>query len=74
QIAAYGRSHVRISKSVRNERTLTAVQHVVGPDREQELARMIGGADVSAVVVASAREMLETRAGRPSSLRRRKRT
>jgi len=74
QIAAYGRAHVRISKSIKNDRTLTAVQHVAGPDREQELARMIGGVDISDVVVASAREMLETRAGRPSSLRRRKRT
>jgi DNA repair protein RecN (Recombination protein N) len=74
QIAAYGRAHVRISKSIKNDRTLTAVQQIAGVEREQELARMIGGADVSEVVVASAREMLENRAGRPSSLRRRKRT
>ncbi|HXG56620.1 MAG TPA: DNA repair protein RecN [Vicinamibacterales bacterium] len=74
QIAAYGRSHVRISKAIKRDRTLTEVAHVTGTDREQELARMIGGADVSAVVVASAREMLETRNTRPSSLRRRKRT
>jgi len=74
QIAAYGQAHVRISKSVRNDRTVTAVQQILGAEREQELARMIGGADISEVVVASAREMLENRAGRPSSLRRRKRT
>ena len=74
QIAAYGQAHVRISKSVRNDRTVTAVQQILGVEREQELARMIGGADISEVVVASAREMLENRAGRPSSLRRRKRT
>jgi DNA repair protein RecN (Recombination protein N) len=74
QIAAYGGAHVRISKSIRNDRTLTAVQRIAGVEREQELARMIGGADISEVVVASAREMLENRAGRPSSLRRRKRT
>ncbi|MBA3297258.1 MAG: DNA repair protein RecN, partial [Acidobacteria bacterium] len=72
QIAAYARSHVRISKSVKRDRTVTEIARVAGTDREQELARMIGGADVSAVVVASAREMLESRA-RPSSLRRRKR-
>jgi len=74
QIAAYGQAHVRISKSVRNDRTVTAVQQILGVEREQELARMIGGTDISEVVVASAREMLENRAGRPSSLRRRKRT
>ena len=62
QIAAYGQAHFRITKSVRRDRTVTDVIRVVGPDREQELARMIGGADISATVVASAREMLEGRA------------
>ena len=71
QIAAYGQAHVRIAKSVRRERTITEVAHVVGPEREQELARMIGGAEVSAAVMASAREMLEARSEREH---RRKRT
>jgi DNA repair protein RecN (Recombination protein N) len=62
QIAAYGQSHFRITKSVKRDRTVTDVASVVGPDREQELARMIGGADISATVVASAREMLEAKA------------
>lgn len=71
QIAAYGRAHVRIAKSVRRERTITEVAHVVGSDREQELARMIGGVDISSTVMASAREMLEARSERQQ---RRKRT
>ncbi len=58
QIAAHARAHIRITKSVRKGRTITEVAHVVGPDRERELARMIGGIDISATVVASAREML----------------
>ena len=61
QIAAYGQAHFRITKSVKRDRTVTDVARAVGPDREQELARMIGGADISAAVVASAREMLKTR-------------
>ena len=64
QIAAYANTHVRIVKSVRRDRTITEVASVAGPDREQELARMIGGAEVSAAVMASAREMLEARTGR----------
>jgi DNA repair protein RecN (Recombination protein N) len=65
QIAAYGASHVQISKSVIRDRTVTEVTHLTGPDREQELARMISGAEVSAAVIASAREMLGARtAGR----------
>ena len=64
QIAAYGQAHFRITKSVKRDRTVTDVARAVGPDREQELARMIGGADISAAVVASAREMLKTRGRR----------
>jgi DNA repair protein RecN (Recombination protein N) len=61
QIAAYGTSHYRIEKIVRGGRTITEVAAVAGPERELEIARMIGGADVSAAVKASAREMLATR-------------
>ena len=70
QIAAYGRGHVRIAKSVRRERTVTEVTRVEGPDREQELARMLGGADISAAVMASAREMLDTRSRRQTGRKR----
>ncbi len=62
QIAAYGGTHYRIVKSVRDDRTRTEVTRVEGADREAELARMIAGADVSAAVLASARDMLESRA------------
>jgi DNA repair protein RecN (Recombination protein N) len=61
QIAAYGGTHYRIEKTVRNGRTMTRVGRVEGGDREEEIARMIGGADVSATVRASAREMLKAR-------------
>ena len=61
QIAAYGATHYRIVKTVRSGRTTTDVTRVKGRDREEELARMIGGADVSPAVLASAREMLSSR-------------
>jgi DNA repair protein RecN (Recombination protein N) len=61
QIAAHGRSHFRITKAVRHDRTITEVSRMSGPDREQEMARMIGGSEVSAAVIASAREMLARR-------------
>jgi DNA repair protein RecN (Recombination protein N) len=61
QIAAYGRSHLRIVKSVRKDRTVTDVAQLTGLDREQEMARMIGGAGISATVLASAKEMLDSR-------------
>jgi DNA repair protein RecN (Recombination protein N) len=61
QIAACGRSHFRITKAVRKDRTLTDVARLEGLDREEEIARMIAGADVSAAVMTSAREMIGAR-------------
>jgi DNA repair protein RecN (Recombination protein N) len=62
QIAAYGASHFRIEKAVKGGRTSTAVARIDGLDRETEIARMMGGADVSAAVLAGAREMIEAKA------------
>jgi len=62
QIAAYGTAHFRIEKAIRGGRTSTSVTRIDGLDREAEVARMMGGADVSAAVLAGAREMLEAKA------------
>jgi DNA repair protein RecN (Recombination protein N) len=62
QIAAYGSTHFRIEKSVKGGRTSTAVAQVDGVERETEVARMMGGADVTAAVLAGAREMIEAKA------------
>jgi DNA repair protein RecN (Recombination protein N) len=61
QIAAYGGTHLSISKSVKQGRTVTRVDRLAADARRDELARMIGGNEVSAAVLASAREMLATR-------------
>ena len=70
QIAAYGQQHFRIAKTVRKDRTVTEVARLTGPDREQEMARMIGGADISTAVLASAREMLDARRRREGGRKR----
>jgi len=61
QIAAHGATHFRIEKRVRDERTVTAVSRLEDVQREEEIGRMIGGAGLSAAVIASAREMLALR-------------
>jgi len=63
QIAAYGATHFHIAKSVRAGRTITSVDRLDQRDREREIGRMIGGAEVSPAVLASSREMLAARAG-----------
>lgn len=72
QIAAYGTTHFHITKSVRAGRTLTDVTRVAGDDREAELARMIGGPDISTAVRASAREMLSARRAKANTDRKAK--
>jgi DNA repair protein RecN (Recombination protein N) len=64
QIAAYGTTHFRIAKHVRAGRTSTAVTRVTGTERETEIARMIGGVEVSPAVLASAVEMIEAKANK----------
>jgi DNA repair protein RecN (Recombination protein N) len=61
QIAAHATTHFSISKTVQKGRTVTRVERLTADARHEELARMIGGADISAAVRASAREMLAMR-------------
>jgi len=58
QIAARGASHFRIDKSVHASRTATSVERLNDAGRVDELARMIGGAVVTATVHATARDLL----------------
>jgi DNA repair protein RecN (Recombination protein N) len=61
QIAAHGAAHFHIAKTVRRDRTITEVCRLDGAAREEEVARMIAGAEVTAGVLASAREMLASK-------------
>jgi DNA repair protein RecN (Recombination protein N) len=59
QIACYGDYHYVVRKSARKGRTTTAMQELSGRERLEEIARMLGGAKISAKTRAHAREMLE---------------
>lgn len=61
QVAARAGTHFHISKTVRDGRTTSTLVRLDGAGREREIARMIAGADVSAQVLASARELLAGR-------------
>ncbi|MCC7044693.1 MAG: DNA repair protein RecN [Acidobacteria bacterium] len=58
QVAARAGAHFHISKTVRDGRTTSTLSRLDDAGREREIARMIAGADVSARVLASARELL----------------
>ena len=58
QIAAAANAHLLIAKSERNGRTFTQVTTLDREGRKREIARIIGGAEITAVTLQSAEEML----------------
>ena len=62
QVAAQGRQHLGIRKEVLDGQTYTRVRPVEKDARVLELARMLGGQDISAATQALARDLLK-RAG-----------
>lgn len=67
QIATWGDRHLRVTKIAADGRTTSALEVLKPRDREQEIARMIGGENVSKATLSSAREMLSSSraAGQP---------
>ena len=58
QSAVYGDRHFAVAKTVAGGRTRTAIRELEGEDRVTEIARMLGGASLTSVVVQHARELL----------------
>ena len=59
QIAAYADAQFRIEKHQRDGRTVTEVRRLSGPERVDELAQMLAGAEGGAGARASAEELLD---------------
>lgn len=60
QIAKFANQHFRISKSVSDGRTITSINPLNEKDRLKEIARMLGGVEITQATLDHAREMLET--------------
>lgn len=58
QAAAFGDAHFAVSKHVAGNRTLAEIRRLPDDARVRELARMLGGDDITTVVLAHARELL----------------
>jgi DNA repair protein RecN (Recombination protein N) len=58
QIACYGDRHYRVAKRIVGERTNTSVTLLSEDDRLEEIARMLGGVDLTQKTRDHAREML----------------
>jgi DNA repair protein RecN (Recombination protein N) len=59
QIACYGDTHYRVAKTLSGERTIASIDVLSDKDRLDEIARMLGGAELTKKTREHAREMLE---------------
>ncbi len=59
QIASLADSHLLISKKVENERTYTSVTELDFEGRKNELARIMGGLEITDTILKSAEELLK---------------
>ena len=58
QVAAFADQHLVVAKHTEYQRTLSTVRHVHGDERVAEMARMLGGEELSGTTLAHAKEML----------------
>ncbi len=58
QVAVYGQQHHVVTKTVQKNRTTTQITPVAGEVRAGEIARMLGGKDLTPVTLDHARQML----------------
>jgi DNA repair protein RecN (Recombination protein N) len=58
QVAAQGHAHYRVSKAAEEGMTQSAVRRLDAKEREEELARMLGGREVSKEARAAAKRLL----------------
>ena len=64
QVAALGHHHLQVSKTAEQDRTHSRIQILDTEERVDELARMLGGIEITEQTLSHAREMIE-RAGTP---------
>ncbi|MGD9874325.1 MAG: DNA repair protein RecN [Kiritimatiellia bacterium] len=58
QVAVFGARHYAVAKQVRDNRTVSTVAPLEGEARVEEVARMLGGRDLTSVTLDHARQML----------------
>ena len=60
QVASQGHQHLRVSKSSSAEQALTSMAELSNDDKVEEIARMLGGIDITEQARAHAESMLES--------------
>lgn len=63
QVACQGEQHLQVSKTIGENHTETRIMLLDEPQRVTEIARMLGGVEITAQTLAHAAEMLKWRSG-----------
>jgi DNA repair protein RecN (Recombination protein N) len=71
QVASQGHHHLRVTKLTDGRTTRTALTELSPQEREEELARMLGGIEVTAKAREHAKEMLKVASDEPAGATRR---
>jgi DNA repair protein RecN (Recombination protein N) len=58
QVAAQGHQHLQVAKTANQEQALASLSQLKAKGRVEEIARMLGGIDITEKTRAAAREML----------------
>ena len=59
QVAAQGDNHLQVSKTANKSATRVDIKPLTDAERVSEIARMIGGVEISKQTLAHAKDMLE---------------
>jgi DNA repair protein RecN (Recombination protein N) len=59
QVAAHGRQHLRVSKLAGTDKVISQVTALSSEERVTEIARMLGGQEITETTLKHAHEMLE---------------
>ena len=63
QVAAQGHAHLQVSKAAEADHTETRIEHLDDKARRDEIARMLGGIEITKETLAHARQMLQAAQG-----------
>jgi DNA repair protein RecN (Recombination protein N) len=58
QIAVFAEHHFKVEKALQGERTVSTVRRLAPKEQREEIARMLGGLNITAKTRAAARELL----------------
>jgi DNA repair protein RecN (Recombination protein N) len=59
QVAALGHHHLQVSKQKATDTTISQIAHLQAPQRVEEIARMLGGIEITEQTLSHAEEMLK---------------